>query len=109
MHRLYHVPAVGQAYVDHFADGYDEVIALAKSNGTESTHDSEALQYFALEAYAFDIAVPGVGCAGESKGHDHGHDTGSASTSTSSSSATTTPTDAPSTTVDVPPVSTVLI
>jgi hypothetical protein len=60
MHRLYHVPAVGQAYVDHFADGYDEVIALAKSNGTESTHDSEALQYFALEAYAFDIAVSDV-------------------------------------------------
>ncbi|GAM43962.1 Asp F2 homolog [Talaromyces pinophilus] len=102
MHRLYHVPAVGQAYVDHFADGYDEVIALAKSNGTESTHDSEALQYFALEAYAFDIAVPGVGCAGESKGHDHGHDTGSPSTSSTSSTATTTPTDAPSTTVDVP-------
>ncbi|KAH1896927.1 hypothetical protein KXV57_001026 [Aspergillus fumigatus] len=113
MHRLYHVPAVGQGWVDHFADGYDELIALAKSNGTESTHDSEALQYFALEAYAFDIAAPGVGCAGESHGPDQGHDTGSASapasTSTSSSSsasgsgATTTPTDSPSATIDVPP------
>lgn len=119
MHRLYHVPAVGQGWVDHFADGYDEVIALAKSNGTESTHDSEALQYFALEAYAFDIAAPGVGCAGESHGPDQGHDTGSASapasTSTSSSSsasgsgATTTPTDSPSATIDVPPVRTVRI
>ncbi|GIC90936.1 major allergen Asp F2 [Aspergillus udagawae] len=103
MHRLYHVPDVGQGRIEHFADGYDEVIALAKGNGTESTHDSEALQYFALEAYAFDIAVPGVGCAGESHGHDHGHDTGSASVSGSGSGPTATPTETPSATADVPP------
>lgn len=65
MHRLYHVPAVGQMWIDHFADGYDEVLELAKSNRSESTRDSETLQFFALEAYAFDIAVPGEGCPGE--------------------------------------------
>ncbi|KAF9890838.1 hypothetical protein FE257_005409 [Aspergillus nanangensis] len=66
LHRLYHVPAIGQLHVDHFADSFEEVIDLAKSNKTESTRDSETLQLFALEAYAYDISVPGVGCAGES-------------------------------------------
>lgn len=65
MHRLYHVPAVGQMWIEHFADGYGEVLELAKSNRSESTRDSETLQFFALEAYAFDIAVPGEGCPGE--------------------------------------------
>jgi len=65
------MPPIGQNWVDHFADGYDEVIELAASNKSVSTRDSETLQYFALEAYAFDIVVPGVGCPGE---HDHEHD-----------------------------------
>lgn len=71
LHRLFHMPPIGQNWVDHFADGYDEVIELAASNKSVSTRDSETLQYFALEAYAFDIVVPGVGCPGE---HDHEHD-----------------------------------
>ncbi|KAG2414950.1 hypothetical protein HFD88_006138 [Aspergillus terreus] len=65
MHRLYHVPAVGQMWIEHFAEGYGEVLELAKSNRSVSTRDSETLQFFALEAYAFDIAVPGEGCPGE--------------------------------------------
>ena len=37
----------------------------ASENGNDNiTHDSDALQYFALEAWAYDIAVPGVGCPG---------------------------------------------
>ncbi|KAF7590087.1 hypothetical protein BBP40_003289 [Aspergillus hancockii] len=64
LHRLFHMPPIGQNWVDHFADGYDEVIALAAGNKSTSTRDSETLQYFALEAYAFDVAAPGAGCAG---------------------------------------------
>ena len=71
MHRLFHMPPIGQNWVDHFADGYDEVVELAAGNKSVSTRDSETLQYFALEAYAFDIVVPGVGCPGE---HEHEHE-----------------------------------
>ncbi|KAI9375189.1 putative peptidase domain-containing protein [Aspergillus egyptiacus] len=65
LHRLYHMPAIGQGFVEHYADGYEGVLELAKSNSSESLHDSETLQYFALEAYAYDVAAPGVGCVGE--------------------------------------------
>ena len=73
MHRLFHMPPIGQNWVDHFADGYDEVVELAAGNKSVSTRDSETLQYFALEAYAFDIVVPGVGCPGEHE-HEHEHE-----------------------------------
>ncbi|KAL4923876.1 major allergen Asp F2 [Aspergillus undulatus] len=65
LHRLYHMPAIGQGFVEHYADGYDGVLEFANGNRTEATHDSETLQYFALEVYAYDVAVPGVGCVGE--------------------------------------------
>ncbi|KAE8422955.1 putative peptidase domain-containing protein [Aspergillus pseudocaelatus] len=65
LHRLFHMPPIGQNWVEHFADGYGEVIELAAGNKSTSTRDSETLQYFALEAYAYDIAAPGVGCVGE--------------------------------------------
>lgn len=71
LHRLYHLPSVGQKWIDHHADGYKEVINLALEHPTLSTHDSETLQYFALEAYAHDISVPGVGCPGEKEEHQH--------------------------------------
>ncbi|KAJ6187378.1 hypothetical protein N7519_002286 [Penicillium mononematosum] len=96
LHRLYHVSAIGQGWIDHFADGYEEVVDQAKNNATLSTRDSETLQYFALEAYAYDIAVPGVGCPGV----QHEHDETEATTSEPAPTATTT--DAPSTTAEVP-------
>ncbi|KAB8239527.1 putative peptidase domain-containing protein [Aspergillus alliaceus] len=65
LHRLFHMPPIGQNWVEHFADGYEEVVELAAGNKSTSTRDSNTLQYFALEAYAFDVAAPGVGCAGE--------------------------------------------
>ncbi|CAG7973183.1 unnamed protein product [Penicillium nalgiovense] len=96
LHRLYHVSAIGQNWIDHFADGYEEVVDQAKKNATLSTRDSETLQYFALEVYAYDISVPGVGCAGV----QHEHDEPEATTSQPAPTATTT--DAASTTADVP-------
>lgn len=76
LHRLYHMPAIGQGLIEHYADGYKDVLELAKGNKTESVHDSETLQYFALEAYAYDVAVPGVGCVGDEEAHsaDDDHD-----------------------------------
>lgn len=100
MHRLYHMPAVGQAWVEHFASDYEEVIELSASNETLSTHDSDTLQYFALESYAYDIAVPGVGCPGPE--HTHNHET---TQPTVTASPTSTTTEAPSTTSELPAVS----
>ncbi|EKV07786.1 Antigen 1 [Penicillium digitatum PHI26] len=108
LHRLYHVPAFGQKWIDHFADGYEEVIDQAKTNATLSTHDSETLQYFALEVYAFDIAVPGTGCPGVQHEHDHEESHADQTTSEAATSQPTpsaTNTDAPSTTLEVPAVS----
>ncbi|KAJ5550810.1 hypothetical protein N7535_001250 [Penicillium sp. DV-2018c] len=103
LHRLYHVPAIGQNWIDHFADGYEEVIDLATENATLSTHDSETLQYFALEVYAYDIAVPGTGCSGVQNEHAHDHaDHTTSDAATTQSTPTATATDAPSTTSDVP-------
>lgn len=105
LHRLYHVPAIGQNWVDHFADGYDEVLDLAIENATLSTHDSETLQYFALEVYAHDISVPGIGCPGKQHEHKHEDETHATSSDGSALAATTTTSEAPSTTAEVPAVS----
>ncbi|KAL8703702.1 MAG: hypothetical protein Q9201_003123 [Fulgogasparrea decipioides] len=64
LHRLYHMPAFGENYVEHFAEDYAGALELAKANATLTTHDSDTLQYFALDVYAYDIVVPGVGCPG---------------------------------------------
>ena len=58
------MPAFGENYVEHFAQDYAGALELAKTNATFATHDSDILQYFALDVYAYDIAVPGVGCPG---------------------------------------------
>jgi hypothetical protein len=41
------------------------VIKLAQTHSELSVRDSDSLQYFALEAFAYDIAVPGEGCVGK--------------------------------------------
>lgn len=106
LHRLYHVPAIGQNWIDHFADGYEEVVDQAKKNATLSTHDSETLQYFALEVYAYDIAVPGVGCSGTQHQHNEAHaDHTTSEAVTTQSTPTATTSEAAFTTADVPEVS----
>lgn len=103
LHRLYHLPAIGQNWIEHYADGYDEVIDLALENATLSTHDSETLQYFALEAYAHDISVPGIGCPGEQ--HEHNHEDDGTDPASTTPAATITTAEASSATTDLPAVS----
>lgn len=75
LHRLYHLPAIGQGLIEHYADDYEGVVALSKGNQSSlATRDSNTLQYFALEVYAYDVVVKGVGCSGE-EGQD-GHEDG---------------------------------
>lgn len=92
MHRLYHVPLVGEDEVGHYADGYSELLELAAgANHTDAARNSQSLSYFALEAYAYDIAVPGEGCAGKvvEEEHDHDHDDGGSATSSASGATAT--------------------
>ncbi|KAF5023034.1 hypothetical protein F66182_4918 [Fusarium sp. NRRL 66182] len=65
LHRVLHVPTVSEEVVGHFAEEYVDVLALAKSDPSRSVIDSDTLQYFAIDVYAYDIAAPGVGCSGE--------------------------------------------
>lgn len=65
MHRLLHVPTISEGVVDHFAETYAEVLDLAKTDPAKVVIDSDALQYFAIDVYAFDVAAPGVGCTGD--------------------------------------------
>lgn len=78
VHRLYHVPAFGHELIEHYSEGYDGIVANA--NNAKAVIDSDGLQYFALEAYAHDLVVPGVGCPGPQ---------GKIVSSTSATSATT--------------------
>ena len=64
LHRLLHIPAVGEGVVEHYAEDYESVLVLAETDSSLSVRDSDTLQYFALEAYAHDIAIPGEGCPG---------------------------------------------
>lgn len=65
LHRVLHVPTISEETVDHFAEDYADVLALAKSDPEKSAIDSDTLQYFAIDVYAYDIAAPGEGCTGE--------------------------------------------
>ncbi|KAJ4299531.1 Prenylated Rab acceptor protein 1 [Kalmusia sp. IMI 367209] len=65
LHRLLHVPKVGEGIVEHYAEDYASVVELAQTESSLSVRDSDTLQLFALEAYAYDIALPGEGCAGK--------------------------------------------
>ncbi|OAA70725.1 major allergen Asp F2 [Cordyceps fumosorosea ARSEF 2679] len=67
LHRMFHVPTINENVVDHFADGYDEILALAKKDPAKTARDSNALQYFAIDVWAYDVAAPGVGCTGKAK------------------------------------------
>ncbi|KAF2014534.1 zincin [Aaosphaeria arxii CBS 175.79] len=94
LHRLFHVPKVGEGAVEHYAGHYDEVLELAETNPEEASKNSDTLQYFALEAYAFDIAVPGEGCAGKFTATSSAAPppaTSSAAASTAAASATVAP------------------
>ena len=67
MHRVLHVPAISEGVVDHFAEDYAGLLELAKEEPEKAAIDSDALQYFAIDVYAYDIAAPGDGCSGETE------------------------------------------
>lgn len=106
MHRLYHMPAIGYGYIEHYIETYDDALTFAQNGSTTNTHDSDVLQYFALDAYAYDIALPGSGCSGESSSSESSAAPSSAAPAVSTTpSATPTISQAPSQTSSAPAVS----
>lgn len=65
LHRIWHTDTIGQGVVGHYADTYEECLELAKTNASEAVRNSATLRYYALDVYAYDIAVPGLGCSGK--------------------------------------------
>ncbi|KAI0463768.1 pH-regulated antigen pra1 [Komagataella kurtzmanii] len=88
LHRLYHTTTIGQLTVDHYADTYEECLELAIESPDEAVRNTASLRFYALDVYAYDIAVPGEGCSGEIGEDDE------ESTSSSSATVTTTSTSA---------------
>ncbi|SCZ88486.1 BZ3500_MvSof-1268-A1-R1_Chr10-2g02975 [Microbotryum saponariae] len=62
MHRLTHVPSVTFGHVVHTAEGYVESLKLASTNNSLAAFNSDTLQFFALDAYARDVASAPKGC-----------------------------------------------
>ncbi|CAK1354234.1 Major allergen Asp f 2 [Cercospora beticola] len=89
LHRMYHLPEIGQGYIDHYAEGYEGIIEAAASNSPNTTRDSDGLQYFALEAYAYDIIAPGEGCPGPSGPPNTSSSSAAAPAATSSAASMT--------------------
>lgn len=92
------MPAIGQDNVQHFADSHEDVLEFAKTNSSLAVKDSHALQYFVADVYAYDIAVPEIGCSG---------DVEAGAPTTEIAEPTPTATTPPTETQEVPPVSSV--
>lgn len=86
LHRIWHT-SMGQGTVGHFADSYEDCLALAKDAPNEAVRNSDTLRFFALDVYAYDVAVPGVGCTGELE-NQSSESSASASSSAAASAAT---------------------
>lgn len=90
LHRIWHTDKLGHGVIGHYADTYEECLELAQTNASEAVRNSATLRYYALDVYAYDIAVPGTGCSGDDEDsddeHDHDHESASSETATASSS-----------------------
>jgi len=73
IHRLHHTDKMGEGVVGHYADDYQGCLQLAVDDPAQAVRNSASLRYFALDVYAYDVAVPGQGCTGEPSegGDDH--------------------------------------
>ncbi|KAK4057023.1 Prenylated Rab acceptor protein 1 [Microbotryomycetes sp. JL221] len=86
MHRMTHIPSIHYDHVHHFADSYPDVLALAASNSTDTVYNQNSFQFYAIDAYARDVAYPPNGCVAKNatesttdSGHSHGSSSHSAS------------------------------
>ncbi|CAD0090083.1 unnamed protein product [Aureobasidium vineae] len=50
---------------EHYADSYPECLELAEEDPAQAVRNTHTLQYFALDVYAMEVALPGEGCTGK--------------------------------------------
>ncbi|GAB0134190.1 hypothetical protein EsDP_00002571 [Epichloe bromicola] len=110
LHRILHVPTISEGRVDHYAHGgFPGVLELAKEDPAKSALDSDTLQYFAIDVWAYDYAAPGVGCTGKPSSTANHKESKSAApgapAASASASASRTAKSAPSSTRSSSPVS----
>jgi hypothetical protein len=90
MHRLYHTTKIGEGATEHFADSYSECLELAEEEPNDAVRNTHSLQYFALDVYAMEVALPGEGCTGApaaAAADSHGTAPAASSAASSASSA----------------------
>lgn len=109
IHRFFHMPSLGEGVVEHYADDYEECLELAVRSPEDAVRNTHTLQYFALDVYAFDIALPNDGCTGKTEAKSSFNAAGSTAASNGAAStdvaSTTTSPDAISTTTTAGTVS----
>ncbi|KZF23734.1 zincin [Xylona heveae TC161] len=92
LHRIYHMPRISENVVDHYADTYEEVLELAQTKPQLAVRNSATLRYFALDVFAWDVALPREGCSGvgevDGGEGDHGHAGHAAATTTTAAAST---------------------
>lgn len=49
IHRLYHIPQISDAEVEHYADSYQECLELAANNATWAPYNTHTIQYFVAD------------------------------------------------------------
>ncbi|ORY67941.1 putative peptidase family-domain-containing protein [Leucosporidium creatinivorum] len=99
LHRMTHIPSITYHHVGHHADTYPGVLELASNNDTNAAFNQNTFQYYAIDAYARDVAYPPHGCVGANATlpvEDHDHDHASTSSALPSATATATSTAAES-------------
>lgn len=62
MHRLIHVPSITYNHIDHAADSLGGVLELAAKNDSMAVWNQNTYQFYALDAYAYDVVWPGKSC-----------------------------------------------
>lgn len=82
------MPDISEEAVEHYAEDYSDALRQAKENPDLSQVDSDVLQYFAIDVWAYDIAAPGVGCTGEQPESEASETPSSTTSSTPSATST---------------------
>lgn len=88
LHRVLHVPDISEDLVEHYAEDYADALRQAEEEPEKSGRDSDVLQMFAVDAWAYDIAAPGIGCTGEAEKKEEKKSDSASKTSSAAPSAT---------------------
>ncbi|GAA5917928.1 hypothetical protein JCM5296_007000 [Sporobolomyces johnsonii] len=88
MHRLIHIPSITYGHIEHAADSLGGVLELAANNDSMTVWNQNTYQFYALDAYAYDVVWPGKSCVTSNTPHDEAsHSTAPRASATATASA----------------------